>query len=126
MSNPLELSTLEMPDWLSDGQPAGTHVTEKGYLRIHARGPYRNWYHHRQVMQEMVDVFCFYGTQVLKDPRFTVHHLDHVRTNNQPNNLILLDKPIHDWLSAKHGWAKLRRSLSEEEVEELERNAREV
>lgn len=85
----------------------GYTVNEKGYQRIKA-GPDRDKYVHRKVMEVMLAAT---DTQTLaalgiaaaapaKIPEgFTVEHLDHRRQHNCPENLLLLDKRIHDAIS---------------------------
>ncbi len=86
------------------GSGSGVHIHIKGYLRITRRGPWRNWLVHRKVMLEMCQEMCYYPMEEGKLPEgFTVEHLDHNRRHNCPENLMLLDKRIHDWISSEHG-----------------------
>lgn len=85
------------------GSGTGVHVHIKGYLRITRRGPWRNWLVHRKVMLEMCLEMCYYPREEGKLPEgFTVEHLDHDRMHNCPENLMLLDKRIHDYISSEH------------------------
>lgn len=90
------------------GQGTGLVVTREGYVRIKRRGLYREWYEHRRVMYEACLVFCYYPTNgnlpLVPDPPgpFTVEHLDHRKGHNCLQNLLLLDKRIHDAISLEH------------------------
>jgi len=84
------------------GTGRGTRIHAKGYVQIIRRGPWRGWLEHRKVMLEMCRQMCYYPIDGDLPPGFTVDHLDHNRSHNCPENLMLLDKRIHDHLSAVH------------------------
>jgi hypothetical protein len=87
------------------GSGTGVHLHEKGYLRVGRRGPYRGWLVHRVVMLEMCQEFCYYELPENKTKLpvgMTVEHLDHKRTHNCSQNLMLLDKRIHDKISGDY------------------------
>lgn len=91
-----------------------THTTEKGYKRFH-KGPNRGKYEHRVVMAELCGEWCWYPLNLSTGlpEGFTVDHLDHDRQHNCHQNLVLLQKEIHDHLS----WCSMRK-LALREVEE--------
>lgn len=80
----------------------GYYVTEKGYLRYSA-GPKRGKYVHRAVMEGVI------GGPIPEG--MTVEHLDHDRQHNCRQNLMLLDKAIHDYISWQ-SWSR-KRALEE-------------
>ena len=85
------------------GSGKGTTVHAKGYIQIKRRGPWRGWLEHRKVMLKMCEEMCYYPREEGKLPEgFTVDHLDHTRDHNCPENLMLLDKRIHDYISSAH------------------------
>jgi hypothetical protein len=85
------------------GSGKGVRVHAEGYVQIIHRGPWRGWLEHRKVMLEMCREMCYYPIEDGKLPAgFTVDHLDHRRQHNCPENLMLLDKRIHDALSLAH------------------------
>lgn len=75
----------------------GKTITRKGYVRITA-GPDRGKYEHRAVIEGLL------GRPLRWDEE--VHHQDFHRAHNCPENLILMDKVIHDFFSAEHGRKK--------------------
>lgn len=87
----------------------GKHRTSKGYVRYSA-GPHRNKYEHRVVVGKMVDALSYYShtpgeppvSYILrgKERRLVVHHVDGNRSNNHPENLMLMDESIHNNLRA--------------------------
>ena len=79
---------------------------EKGYVRLYTK-PHRGKYEHRVVMAERCKEFCFYPLEADGLPAgFTVEHLDHKRTHNCGENLMLLQEIIHNHLSAASRWAQ--------------------
>ncbi len=104
------------------GRGVGGHA--KGYLQITHRGPWRNWLVHRKVMLEMCMEMCYYPLPMGKNGHptlpegFTVEHCDHHRQHNCPENLMLLDKRIHDWISLEHSHTMLNAMKTVYEVEE--------
>jgi hypothetical protein len=97
------------------GQGSGVCQHSYGYLQITRRGPYRNWLVHRKVMLDMCLEQCYYvlpigknGLPTLPDG-MTVEHIDHRRQHNCRQNLMLLDKRIHDAISLDHG--NMRRAM---------------
>lgn len=65
----------------------GFHRTKKGYLRIHQRGPWRNWYLHRWVLMKLgLDIQAL-GLEV--------HHQDGNEANPCPMNLIAMPWALH-------------------------------
>lgn len=86
------------------GSGSGIHTHAKGYLRISRRGPWRNWLVHRKVMLEACQEFCYYPVDGNLPPGMTVEHLDHNRQHNCRENLMLLDKRIHDAISIAHAY----------------------
>jgi hypothetical protein len=77
----------------------GAHYTAKGYLRFHVP-PFRNRYVHRVQMAVLCREFCYY--ELMPDGLpfgLTVEHLDHNRSHNCVDNLILLDTRIHSHIS---------------------------
>jgi len=74
----------------------GTYLTEKGYVRI-SSGADRGKYEHRAVMERLIGGPIPAG--------MTVEHIDHRRAHNCWQNLMLLDKRIHDFIS----WENIRR-----------------
>jgi hypothetical protein len=78
-------------------------LNEKGYVRLW-RKPHYGRYEHRVVMAELCRKGC---SQPLEEKTglpegMVVHHQDHVRTHNCHQNLMLMDKAIHDALSLMH------------------------
>lgn len=84
---------------LQPGPLGGRHLNAKGYVRL-STGPLRGQYEHRAVMAGMAREFCYYPLEANGLPRgFQVEHVDHKRTHNCAENLLLLDARIHDHLS---------------------------
>lgn len=77
---------------------------EKGYVRLYTQ-PHRGKYEHRVVMSERCREFCYYPLADDGLPvGFTVEHIDHNRTHNCGENLMLLQDIIHNHLSAWSRW----------------------
>lgn len=74
---------------------AGTHVDDKGYLRISA-GPLRGVRVHRLVAEAKL------GRKLRKDE--DVHHKDGNKLNCAPSNLKVMDHTEHGCVSAKQHW----------------------
>jgi len=85
------------PKW-TGGRPLNT----KGYVRLKTREN-RYKYEHRVVMERLLqEPLCaeYVFPERGKIPeKMTVEHLDHVRTHNCHQNLMLLEKCIHDSIS---------------------------
>ena len=83
----------------------GVYVTPKGYRRI-SHGPNRNQLEHRLVMQQMLMDPIGLCHLPVGDPIIptwaTVHHIDHQKRHNCPDNLMLLDYRIHNALSRSY------------------------
>ncbi|MDE2097834.1 MAG: HNH endonuclease [Patescibacteria group bacterium] len=79
----------------------GRYLTAKGYFRISA-GPDRGKYEHRAVVEKIIGGPIPAG--------MTVEHMDHQRAHNCWQNLMLLDKRIHDAIS----WASWTRFAARE------------
>lgn len=88
------------------GTGTGIVATWKGYRRITRRGPWRDWLEHRKVVYEAAREFCYYPINGDLPEGMTVDHLNHQRNDNRLENLILLDKRIHDHLSSWTRWNK--------------------
>ena len=110
------------------GTGLGTRIHEKGYVQIIRRGPWRGWLQHRQVMLwALQESLYWHNHPQVADGKIpdgmTVEHLDHKKAHNCIENLMLLDKRIHDYISLDHAhmMAGVRASIYEvEEVEEVE------
>jgi len=82
---------------------SGHTTTAKGYVRLTA-GPNRHRYEHRVVMCVSLQIFCpeWLKARLNGDglpAGFHVHHIDQRRAHNCPQNLMLLDAAIHDYLT---------------------------
>lgn len=95
------------------GHGPGTRVRFDGYIQITRRGPWRWCLEHVKVMLEACQEMCYYDVTDGLPPGFTVEHLDHIKDHNCMCNLMLLDKRIHDVLSAQHRWHRRRALLTE-------------
>jgi len=96
---------------------AGTHVTCHGYLRIH-RMPNRGQYEHRQVMIELLRIRNPWGFDRIP-AGWTVHHIDHDKRNNDPQNLVLCGPGLH--FRAHHNG---KRALESDEMAYLQELAK--
>jgi hypothetical protein len=109
------------------GSGTGVCLHEKGYLQITRRGPWRNWLVHRKVMLEALQqsLYWKHHPSVLRNKipnEMTVEHLDHRRRHNCIENLMLLDKRIHDFISNDQ-WMRMvgdRRHKEQEEQKKQE------
>lgn len=99
------------------GSGKGVRVNPKGYLQIIRRGEWCWWLEHRKVMLEACREFCYYHTNGDLPGGLTVEHLDHRRTHNCIENLMLLDKRIHDHISTAYRWQRYRRDMERLEEE---------
>jgi hypothetical protein len=79
------------------GSGKGFTQTPRGYIRITRRGPYYLWYEHRAVMHKLMQDFSYYGKEI--PDGFHVHHVDGVAHHNCPENLMLMDRALHDGIS---------------------------
>lgn len=95
----------------------GVYINEKGYLR-HSAGPLRGRYYHRVVMASLCAEFCYYPVQAdgFIPDGFTVEHVDHIKTHNCPENLLLLEESIHNAISRHTREYQCRCFRSAEEV----------
>jgi hypothetical protein len=103
---------------------SGFYVNEKGYLRLSA-GPDRGKYVHRKVMETLLAETDTATLAALGIPacspakipeKFTVEHIDHRKPHNCPENLMLLDKRIHDAISLwSRGYYRAHRSPEQPE-----------
>jgi hypothetical protein len=75
------------------GTPWRAYLNDKGYPQF-TNGPYRKKYVHRVVIEALL------GSPIPANK--TVHHADFDHLHFCPGNLQLLDKPIHDAISASH------------------------
>jgi hypothetical protein len=73
----------------------GTHIDDKGYLRISA-GPLRGVRVHILVAKAML------GRDLLPDE--IVHHKDNDKANPDPSNLEILNASHHNAITAKQYW----------------------
>ncbi len=99
------------------GSGKGVRVHAKGYLEIIRRGPWRGWLVHRKVMYEACLEFCYYHINRRLPEGFTVEHLDHDRQHNCIENLLLLNKRIHDHISWET-WQSQARAREKQRLEE--------
>jgi len=81
----------------------GRTTTAKGYVRLKA-GPFRDHYEHRIIMWVSLQIYCpeWLVPRLNGDglpSGFHVHHIDGRRAHNCPQNLMLLDATIHDYLT---------------------------
>lgn len=67
--------------------PPGHSLTAKGYWRIHTRGPDKNKYLHRWVVEKLAGQ--------VPGPEVEIHHLDWDAQNCCPYNLAVLPKDVH-------------------------------
>jgi hypothetical protein len=107
------------------GWKGGSGLNEKGYVRITAR-EHRNKYQHRQVMEELLEHplcadYVFPDKGVIPKG-MTVDQMDHRRTHNCHQNLMMLQDVIHNAISRAY-----RKYMSEHwlEWEEMMRQDRE-
>jgi hypothetical protein len=92
----LKMQRLNAAKWAGT---AGVTLTGNGYLR-HTAGPNRAKFVHRTVMATLCRESCFYDLAPDGLPvGFTVDHVDHRKTHNCPDNLLLLQREIHDFIS---------------------------
>lgn len=84
----------------------GIRVHAKGYLQIIRRGQWEWWLVHRKVMYEAYLELCYYPLNGNLPAGFTVEHLDHNKQHNCRENLLMLDKRIHDWISSEY-WHRI-------------------
>lgn len=98
----------------------------KGYVEITA-GRFRHKREHWAIMYVMLEkpIGLGLGTWMLESGEFEVDHVDHVRGNNDPGNLLLLQKCIHRACSGfadfKNGkYRNGSQGLSREDLEYLE------
>lgn len=80
----------------------GKHLTKKNYVRL-GYAPYRNKYEHRVIIEKLIKSQTgglIWINQTEIPEHMTVHHNDHRRAHNCHENLMLLDKIIHDYLSS--------------------------
>lgn len=99
-------------------QPPGHYLTEKGYWRIHAKGPHRGKYLHRWVAEQLA------GNK--PGPDKEVHHIDLDPKNCCPYNLAVMDYALHQALdnSSRLGAVKgiqgfRKRPAANEEIDKL-------
>jgi hypothetical protein len=64
----------------------GIIIRKNGYRCIRVNGAYM--YEHRYVVERQL------GRKLLRSE--IVHHIDHNRLNNDPSNLVVMDKKEHD------------------------------
>jgi hypothetical protein len=69
------------------------------------------------VMMEACKEWCYYDVRLGLPECLTVEHQDHSRQHNCIENLILLDKRIHDVISAEYRWRRWREGQVELERE---------
>lgn len=86
------------------GSGSGLRLHPKGYLQYIRRGPFRFWLEHRRIMFAAAQEFCYYEVDDRLPAWLTVDHIDHSRAHNCRQNLLLLDKRIHDAISTAHRW----------------------
>ena len=89
----------------------------EGYLQIIRRGPWRGWLVHRKVMYEACREMCYYPFNGNLPAGFIVEHLDHNRQHNCIENLMLLDKRIHDAITLDH-WYRIGKPLMESRIQD--------
>lgn len=81
--------------WVGDRSPrwqGGTSTSVQGYIRVHSRdGNHRG--EHRRIMEQII------GRALTRDEH--VHHINHDRTDNRPENLVVLIKEEHLRLHAE-------------------------
>lgn len=99
------------------GSGKGTRIHAEGYVQIIRRGPWRGWLEHRKVMYEACQEFCYYLLNGNLPEGMTVEHLDHKRSHNCIENLMLLDKRIHDAISLAYQWRLYRERRAKVEAE---------
>ena len=100
--------------------------SSKGYIRIY-HGPDRGQYEPRVVMRTLCAEFCYYTHTDLWDPTsglpigFHVEHIDHQKTHNCPENLLLLQDIIHNFCSRDTAAVRRReaRTISDMTYEEV-------
>ena len=74
-----------------------TYVDNNGYVRVYTKDGER--YQHRYIWEQE------YGP-IPKD--HAIHHLDGNRTNNDISNLRVMPKKMHDSLTSKEHWQKIK------------------
>lgn len=74
------------PNW------KGGHIARSGYKIVSKRGKH-NLYEHRVVAEQMI------GRPL--EPNEVVHHIDGNRSNNDPSNLMVMERREHDRLKDK-------------------------
>jgi hypothetical protein len=72
----------------------GIVQTKSGHLRFTSPGQLRGQYVHRRVVDQLVEDTHPLTRQLLPWP-YEVHHMDFVKTNNAPHNLLLLPECFH-------------------------------
>ena len=79
----------------------GTTVTKKGYIRI-TSGEHRHKYQHRRAIEKLLEEVWhpFYGNVL--PGSVDVHHVDHLCAHNCVQNLLVLDRAIHSYISKQN------------------------
>lgn len=83
----------------------GWFLNEKGYVRI-TSGKDRHKYAHRAVFERLLlSPLCasyVFPVPGVIPPGMVVHHNDHCRTHNCPENLMLMSTNLHNAVSRAH------------------------
>lgn len=95
----------------------GKTFTKKGYIQFN-HGEHRNKYEHRVIIEKLIRSRTgglVWINQIQIPENMTVHHNDHRRAHNCNDNLMLLEKAIHDYLSICDARRKAERELHGDE-----------
>ncbi len=77
----------------------GVSKTCSGHLRYSSPMTLRGKYVHRVVVDRLLEVTP-YSVRLLIPLPYEVHHMDYNKTNNEPDNLLLLPEAFHSKLTA--------------------------
>lgn len=78
-------------------RPKKGYTLNHGHIRL-TTGPFRWWYFHQVVVDQLIREWNPFGWTGLQDG-WQVHHLDFDRRHNAPYNLLLLSPELHSALT---------------------------
>lgn len=78
----------------------GISMTKSGHLRYYSPPELRYQYVHRHVIELLIEETPEARRKLIPWP-YEVHHMDYVKTNNSPSNLLLLSESLHSYLTAQ-------------------------